>query len=304
MRYYPTPEIVQFGDLRHGFDKFVEKNTRSHLIPILSVLNQFPSRPNAEIITWRGVLTRILGTSFDHRTDWSMVGCLRNGILFIEEERLVKVQSGKEKMATYWGHKFENLCLVPHDLPPHEVQSLSVRRETPVNANSEFDIVVKTKLGKYRFVIGAEIDGVDESGKEYIELKTTKQIRNAWDQSIYNDKLMKYWLQSYLAGVPKIIVGVRDPKGRLRNFETIETSQIPRTVRGRVAWDPAAILLMGEMFFDWLYEQLNRDKPADGGDLVFHISHSAEDGGVIKYDTDYGIEPVLPEWYKYYKDPS
>jgi RAT1-interacting protein len=50
---------------------------------------------------------------------------------------------------------------------------------------------------------------------------------------------MKFWIQSFLLGVPKIIVGFRTPEGILKRIEEIDTASIPGTVkrRGKGTWD-------------------------------------------------------------------
>lgn len=46
----------------------------------------------------------------------------------------------------------------------------------------------------------------------------------------FHRKLMKYWIQSFLLGVPKIIVGFRTRDGMLVDIKEIETHNIPQTV--------------------------------------------------------------------------
>jgi len=55
----------------------------------------------------------------------------------------------------------------------------------------------------------------------------------------FERKLMKFWIQSFLLGVPKIIVGFRSPDGILKRLEEIDTASIPGTVkrRGKGTWD-------------------------------------------------------------------
>jgi RAT1-interacting protein len=50
---------------------------------------------------------------------------------------------------------------------------------------------------------------------------------------------MKFWIQSFLLGVPKIIVGFRTPDGFLKRIEEMDTASIPSTVkrRGKGTWD-------------------------------------------------------------------
>ena len=46
-------------------------------------------------------------------------------------------------------------------------------------------------------------------------------------------KLLKFWVQSFLANVPTIVVGFRDDNGFLRSVQTLETLTVPRLVRGK-----------------------------------------------------------------------
>lgn len=50
---------------------------------------------------------------------------------------------------------------------------------------------------------------------------------------------MKYWIQSFLLGVPKIIVGFRTRDGILVDVKEIETHNIPQTVNSKPnpAWN-------------------------------------------------------------------
>jgi len=256
-----------------------------------------------DIVTWRGVLTHIMSTPFDQQNDWAMFGTLRNGVIYIEEERKVLDMSPRSRQCTYWGHKFENLCMVEHSVDPLAVEPLASRREKAVNTNEEFGIVVKVKLGEHRLVLGAEVDGIDESGSEYIELKTSKTKHNSHDERFFKEKLLKYWLQSYLVDVPNILVGFRDHKGWVKELETIHVAQIPRTVRGHVRWDPNAILLMGDQFFSWLKARVMADVAlAEEGqkEISFRLRHAKNGGGVIEYKRSYELKADLPDWYKYY----
>ena len=55
----------------------------------------------------------------------------------------------------------------------------------------------------------------------------------------YERKLMKFWIQSFLLGVPKIIVGFRSKFGILQRLEELETKNIPGLVKrsGKGTWD-------------------------------------------------------------------
>lgn len=73
----------------------------------------------------------------------------------------------------------------------------------------------------------------------WVELKTAAEIYEDRDMLKFERKLMKYWIQSFLLGVPKIIVGFRTANGLLVRLEELETQSIPERVKiqGRRSWD-------------------------------------------------------------------
>lgn len=70
-------------------------------------------------------------------------------------------------------------------------------------------------------------------------MKTTAEIYGDRDTIKYERKLLKFWAQSFLLGVPKIIVGFRDRNGILLRLEEMETHSIPGKVQkvGKRSWD-------------------------------------------------------------------
>ncbi|MCJ1485184.1 decapping endonuclease targeting mRNA [Schaereria dolodes] len=70
----------------------------------------------------------------------------------------------------------------------------------------------------------------------------------------YERKLLKFWIQSFLLGVPRIIVGFRDVRGILRRVEELETRSIPGKVKrsGRVVWDGNLCINFTASFLEWL----------------------------------------------------
>lgn len=73
----------------------------------------------------------------------------------------------------------------------------------------------------------------------WVELKTSVEIRDDRSMQNFERKLMKFWIQSFLLGVPKIIVGFRSQKGILTKIEEIKTESIPVTAaqRGVKTWN-------------------------------------------------------------------
>lgn len=119
-------------------------------------------------------------------------------------------------------------------------------------------------MGKVRMILGGEVDAGEflnnpghllspvltlavwdckperkEDPIHWVELKTSAEIRNERDMFKYERKLLKFWAQSFLLGVPTIIVGMRDQDGIVRRLEQLDTASIPGKVKkaGKASWD-------------------------------------------------------------------
>lgn len=92
-------------------------------------------------------------------------------------------------------------------------------------------------------------------------MKTSAEIENERDMFKYERKLMKFWIQSFLLGVPKIIVGFRSKNGVLQRLEELETKNIPSTVkrRGKGTWDGNLCINFTANFLDWLKGTVTSD---------------------------------------------
>jgi RAT1-interacting protein len=97
---------------------------------------------------------------------------------------------------------------------------------------------------------------VDGGPINWVELKTSADIRGDRDMVTFERKLMKFWIQSFLLGVPKIIVGFRSPNGILERVEEMATALIPAKVKreGRGTWD-------GNMCINFVSELLDCKLP-------------------------------------------
>lgn len=60
------------------------------------------------------------------------------------------------------------------------------------------------------------MDCVDEQGR-MVELKTSMVIRGARDEQRFEEKMLRFYMQSFLLGVGRVVVGFRDARsGRLQ----------------------------------------------------------------------------------------
>lgn len=89
----------------------------------------------------------------------------------------------------------------------------------------------------------------------WVELKTSACINNEKGLLKYERKLKKFWIQSFLLGVPKIIVGFRTQNGILDHLEELETKEIPGLVKrkGKGSWDGNVSINFAAAFLECEY---------------------------------------------------
>lgn len=75
----------------------------------------------------------------------------------------------------------------------------------------------------------------------------------------FERKLLKFWLQSFLLGVPKIIVGFRDHQGTLVRVEDLETAKIPSMVKKRGGWDGNVAVNFGAGLLEYLRKTITTE---------------------------------------------
>ncbi|PVU88880.1 hypothetical protein BB559_005331 [Furculomyces boomerangus] len=160
-------------------------------------------------------------------------------------------------------------------------KKLRGNREEVVNNNVEYCSVYTVMFEKLRIIMGAEIDCIEgerpdsHPNRKYVELKTSKEINNERDKrSFERYKLLKYWAQSYLAGISKIFVGFRDPNLILRGSTMLNTHEIPRMVRGGKLWDPRVCLNFAFKVLSWVCKTINTDDP----NIVYRLKYNPDSG--------------------------
>ncbi|KAI9850126.1 MAG: decapping endonuclease targeting mRNA [Thelocarpon superellum] len=162
---------------------------------------------------------------------------------------------------SFWGYKFETLSLLPNTWAATPREVIDGREDEVVSNHAQYCSVVRTGIGKAKMIIGGEVDAVWDSKPEskdepinWVELKTSEEISNDRDMLKFERKLLKFWIQSFLLGVPKIIVGFRSRSGILQRLEELETKNIPSNVKrkGKGTWDGNLCINFTAAFMDWL----------------------------------------------------
>ena len=200
-----------------------------------------------------------MAVPFSKLDNWEMNATLFQGSIFIEENHKKKLDSRDEQQSqregpgvpsqdlmSYWGYKFETLSLLPQPWYQTTREYIETREDQIVSNYAQYCSVVRTGFGKIKMIIGGEVDALWDVKPEdtsrpinWVELKTSAEIFNERDQIKFERKLLKFWAQSFLLGVPKIIVGFRSHDGILHRLEELDTQSIPEKVQrqGKNLWD-------------------------------------------------------------------
>ncbi|OQV18171.1 Decapping and exoribonuclease protein [Hypsibius exemplaris] len=246
VRRGPGPVVTHLNiNLDQGMDVFIdhkqEYKMTEHLEFLLQWIAHHPTefnklRSKIQMVCWRGKLHELLTTPYDRQNGWILCVCKIDGILYMssfenrnhESRRLSETK--KDRTFMYWGFKFEQYMT---NQPDDEKEF-----RKPVDNFESFQTVLFSRLKNTGILYGAEMDcydpevGTEKAPDRYVELKTARNIENNRQyQNFCNHKLMKFWAQSFIAGVPLIVVGFRNDYGRVSSTEEIPTQSISRRVR-------------------------------------------------------------------------
>ncbi|KAE8351182.1 RAI1-domain-containing protein [Aspergillus coremiiformis] len=285
LRFYYPPHLP--ADLNCGFDTFqkLDDSADEHLDALLATImvleKETGKKCEADIITWRGMMTKIMTAPFDNLNGFEMNATRFQMSSFVEEYNHYKNQQKQrqqnqrtspgmpsQELMAYWGYKFETLSLLDQPWDSTTREEIESREQLVVNNNAQYCSVVRTGIGKARLVIGGEVDAVWDCKPDrkddpiyWVELKTSAEIKNDRDMLKYERKLLKFWAQSFLLGVPKIIVGFRDQCGIVHRLEELETASIPNKVKkaGRGTWDGNICINFTSAFLEWLKSTINEE---------------------------------------------
>mmetsp|Transcript_11120 Transcript_11120/g.21190 ORF Transcript_11120/g.21190 Transcript_11120/m.21190 type:complete len:464 (-) Transcript_11120:1033-2424(-) len=272
-------------DLNQGYERFCDRDRNNPypapLHPICEGLRrsgQMEELRKADFVTWRGNIAKVLCTPWNRFETWHMEVTYIAGTIFLNvkepPENLMpeETRDARTRKMCFWGFSFEEFCT-------------GATETQPIDSTEGFCSVVKTQVGSHRVLLGAEMDccwdelnnsaqtacrdrnSNDENKRalsstpRYIELKTTK-IMNTPNEvmKFERNKLIKWWAQSFPAGVMDILVGFRDDAGVVRNTQVLKTLALPRSVAGkRHAWDANVSICFLEDLLSWLKGQILAD---------------------------------------------
>ncbi|ROL49790.1 Decapping and exoribonuclease protein [Anabarilius grahami] len=315
LRYYVEPRKSPDFNLRDGYtSRFVKrddgvKEKLDHVLKwILANRGKIQTRDQTsssscalgvDFVTWRGHLTKVLTTPYETQEGWMLAASKFRGTIYISEveteaaraNRLTRSERQEEMM--YWGYKFEQYTCA------------DVADGTPdpggvVNTNEAFCTVVQTRLADHKLLFSGEVDCrvKDSDGPPapgcYVELKTSAEICTPKQRSNFHRyKLLKWWAQSFLPGVPQIVAGFRDHDGIVVSIETFQTSKISHLIKNEInCWKPTVCMNFCNDFLSFVKSVVKEDNPR----LVylFEWDPHRDVAYTVHRDSPFTF---LPEWY-------
>ncbi|KAK7463369.1 decapping endonuclease targeting mRNA [Stygiomarasmius scandens] len=226
LRYFSDPPLG--AQLGYGYERWIRRpEERGRIDSLLKAFDRVKhggkcpvNLDDVGVVSWRGVMTRILTAPYEDREGWEMNVMFVNGTMYLEEHLTGakiadknNVEPRHRKMM-YYGYAFESFSTSENPPGRGSAQSTASRSHPTaplgwggdVDTNVQWCSVVRTKLGDIRLVIGGEVDCVrgkyTGNTNTFVELKTSMNIRNANDEAKFEKKLLKFYFQSFLLGVP------------------------------------------------------------------------------------------------------
>ncbi|KAG5671409.1 hypothetical protein PVAND_001607 [Polypedilum vanderplanki] len=233
LNYLKIPQKVNFN-LNLGDDKYMEKSVSAdeeklkHLLTFIMkncdkvIINK---RVNADFVCFRGLLKTIMCTPYEWHESWIILASKFKETIYLfaveteqkKNKRLAETK--RDKMFQRYGHKFENYIF------SNDPSQMPLGSEKPVIENEECCVMFSTKLaGRNSILYGAEIDGIQSNKKitsldqlrqfPLVEAKVKRRETNERQiDNFYKHKARNFWCQSFLVGIDKIILGLRDDNG-------------------------------------------------------------------------------------------
>ena len=180
-------------------------------------------------------------------------------------------------------------------------ESSEVPGTRAINNSEAFCSVVRTRLNKHSLLFGAEVDctslkhGEAVPTHSYIELKTSRIMDHARHfRNFANFKLIKYWAQSFLAGVPKVVCGLRDDNGIIQEMETFDTLKIPDGARkNNATWSASICMNFCDEFLGWMKTVVTEDDR----NVVYSFRFEEPFTTIHVSKNPFGCEVFIPDWF-------
>ena len=157
---------------------------------------------------------------------------------------------------------------------------------------------MQSSAGKQSILYAAEVDCLDlgktdaDQMENFVEIKTTREM---YHENQYRNfqkfKLIKFWAQSYLIGIPKIYCGMKNDQHVVEHIEQHNVHQIPQQCSAY--WSRKQCLNFLWQFITFVQELVIDDDPKQ----VYLFSNEIPNLISARRLFHSGHFQILPEWY-------
>lgn len=232
---------------------------------------------STDFMCFRGLLTELMCTPYESREGWIICATKYCGTIYLcaydTPSRIAQKENETEtqKKMCSWGYKFEQYMTDGGDL------------NEAVDENVEYCCVLRSRLGNQSLVYGAEVDGADPELYQtphsdlsaFVELKTSKELVLDRDyNTLHRFKLIKWWAQSKLVGIPRVVAGFRDQDGVVNSLKTFSVEEIPSI--GKDYWQPNIMFNFLDQFLNFVKQQVRIDDPR----VVYQFQREPNNGNI------------------------
>ena len=208
------------------------------------------------------------------------------------------------KQSCSWGFKFEQYMTSDNPKEANPDGPLP-----PVIEPEAFSCVFKGKIGNFSVIYGADVDGfkisdsarncqdkvnLDLNQETIVEFKTRKRFEHSGHEKTFRRfKILEWWAQSHLVGIPKIVCGIGDSTGIVSEVKEFNVADLP--ILGSQFWNSNVCMNFLQKFLGFVKTVLDdlEEETVVEFDFDRHSKLVTQ-----KVNTSFDQEFFLPKWFK------
>ncbi|XP_077498615.1 decapping and exoribonuclease protein-like [Amblyomma americanum] len=258
-----------------------------------------------DFICNRGALRRLAFTCYKVQKPWLLAACRFRGSIYLcayeteqeREERLSQMADTRGNRIRFWGCKFQQLMV-------SEEPSGAPNAEAPVKECEAFCSVLRRQLNTHSLVFAAEVAAIDPgkprqegSMDAYVELKCSRQCLTN-DEKAYFRRCTKlrWWLQAYLAGIPRVVCGFRNDDGCVISLKFLDVRGIANKAECQGHWYGSWCMNTCDQLLSFIKESVKEDDPR----VIYLFNNERkhlERRVLCKRAANPEAFNMLPDWY-------
>ncbi|XP_045121242.1 decapping and exoribonuclease protein-like [Portunus trituberculatus] len=244
----------------------------------------------ADFVCSRGVLKNIMLAPYAGFVNMDiavLAQCFKGTIYLTYQHEAQEDQKDKEKssLLEIYGHKFEQYM---RGGDPDQV----------LECNCQFRCVVKQHVNELSLMYSMNTHGTDQAHHKenftdmssFVLLRALKECTEPFKQRNYRRfTLCKWWSESQLSGIPRVLKGTRSQDGIVHTLEMLQAADLPDLAEGE--WEPSVCINFLAKFLNFVKEKVLTEP-----DQIHCFERSASAG---KYFLHYHANEtsILPKWY-------